>query len=130
MALINGLTGNILQLTGTADGRSLSIGPMLQASGDGSTLVLYVTTSGNVSSLYLASLKDVSTGRKDLVRVVLANVSRIDEMASSDVTGDGMEDLILVMDNSTGVGKDVVLMSGTGFERLWTSSVPSAARLK
>jgi len=62
---------------------------------------------------------------------VLGNVSRIEEMVTADITGDGMEDLILVFDNSTGGGKDVSAFSGTGgFESLWTSTFSSIGSLK
>lgn len=61
---------------------------------------------------------------------MLSNVSRIDEMLISDITGDGMEELILVIDNSTAGGKDVMALSGTGLQPLWISSVSHAAPLK
>lgn len=67
LAVINGYTGNVIQLTGTADQRSLSVGPVLKGSGDGSTYVLY-STNGVNGSLFMASLKDLASGRKDLVR--------------------------------------------------------------
>lgn len=68
IALINGYSGSVLQLTGTADQRPISIGPILKASGDGgASYIFYITSSAVNSSLYLASLKDVATGRKDLV---------------------------------------------------------------
>ena len=52
-------------------------------------------------------------------------------MVTADITGDGMEDLILVFDNSTGGGKDVSAFSGTGgFESLWTSTFSSIGSLK
>ena len=66
LAVINGYTGNVIQLTGTADQRSLSVGPVLKGSGDGSTYVLY-STNGVNGSLFMAALKDVASGRKDLV---------------------------------------------------------------
>lgn len=72
IATINGYTGAVLQLTATADHRPISIGPLLKSSGDGITYVIYSTASldanGSSSSLYMASLKDVTSGRKDLVR--------------------------------------------------------------
>lgn len=59
----------MLQLTGTPDERSLFIGPLLKGSGDGMTMILFSTGSSNDSTgnLYLASLDDVASGRKDLV---------------------------------------------------------------
>ena len=73
IATINGYTGAVLQLTATADHRPISIGPLLKSSGDGITYVIYSTASsldanGSTSNLYMASLKDVTSGRKDLVR--------------------------------------------------------------
>lgn len=56
----------MLQLTGIPDQGPLSIGPLLKGSGDGSTLVLYSTAGAN-GSLFMASLKDIASGRKDLV---------------------------------------------------------------
>ena len=67
IAVVNGYTGNVLQLTGIPDQGSLSVGPLLKGSGDGSTLVLY-STKGTNGSLFMASLKDIASGRKDLVR--------------------------------------------------------------
>lgn len=66
IAVVNGVTGNVLQLTGIPDQGSLSVGPLLKGSGDGSTLVLY-STKGINGSLFMASLKDIASGRKDLV---------------------------------------------------------------
>lgn len=66
IAVVNGYTGNVLQLTGIPDQGSLSLGPLLKGSGDGSTLVLY-STKGTTGSLFMASLKDIASGRKDLV---------------------------------------------------------------
>ena len=63
---INGYTGVVLQLTSTADHKAISIGPILKSSGDGSTYVIYSTASPN-GSLYISSLKDIASGRKDLV---------------------------------------------------------------
>jgi hypothetical protein len=69
IAIVNGYTGNVLQLTGIPDQGSLSLGPLLKGSGDGSTLVLY-STKGTNGSLFMASLKDIASGRKDLVNIV------------------------------------------------------------
>lgn len=66
IAVVNGYTGNVLQLTGIPDQGPLSIGPLLKGSGDGSTLVLYSTEGAN-GSLFMATLKDIASGRKDLV---------------------------------------------------------------
>ena len=68
IAVVNGYTGNVLQLTGIPDQGSLSIGPLLKGSGDGSTFLLYSSEGkGANGSLYMASLKDIASGRKDLV---------------------------------------------------------------
>lgn len=67
IAVVNGYTGNVLQLTGIPDQGPLAIGPLLKGSGDGSTFVLYATEGSN-GSLFMASLKDIASGRKDLVR--------------------------------------------------------------
>ena len=69
IAIINGYTGTVLQLTGTPDQRPLSIGPLLKGSGDGTTMILFSTGNSNdtYGSLYLASLDDITSGRKDLV---------------------------------------------------------------
>lgn len=77
IVLLNGFGGNVLQLTGTADQRPIAIGPLLKASGDGSTFVLYTTNNINLtsSSLYSASLKDIATGRRDLVSILTITFS-------------------------------------------------------
>ncbi|XP_046637856.1 uncharacterized protein LOC124316141 [Daphnia pulicaria] len=129
IAIVNGYTGNVLQLTGIPDQGSLSLGPLLKGSGDGSTLVLY-STKGTNGSLFMASLKDIASGRKDLVRTVLSNVSRIDEIVVSDITSDGMEDFIVTMDNGTAGGKDVVALNGNGFHCLWIHTVSAGTTLK
>ncbi|KAK4010567.1 hypothetical protein OUZ56_019711 [Daphnia magna] len=129
IAVVNGVTGNVLQLTGIPDQGSLSVGPLLKGSGDGSTLVLY-STKGINGSLFMASLKDIASGRKDLVRTVLSNVSRIDEIVVSDITADGMEDFIVTMDNGTAGGKDVVALNGNGFHCLWIHTAPAGTTLK
>lgn len=72
IAIVNGYTGNVLQLTGIPDQGSLSLGPLLKGSGDGSTLVLY-STKGTNGSLFMASLKDIASGRKDLVNISITN---------------------------------------------------------
>ena len=63
---------------------------------------------------------------------MLSNITRIGEIAVSDMTGDGMEDFIITMDNGTSGadGKDVVALSGTRFECLWVHSVPAATSVK
>lgn len=66
IAVVNGYTGDVLQLTGIPDQGPLSMGPLLKGSGDGSTYLLYSTAGAN-GSLYMASLKDITSGRKDLV---------------------------------------------------------------
>nr|CAH0099152.1 unnamed protein product [Daphnia galeata] len=129
IAVVNGYTGNVLQLTGIPDQGSLSVGPLLKGSGDGSTLVLY-STKGTNGSLFMASLKDIASGRKDLVRTVLSNVSRIDEIVVSDITADGMEDFIVTMDNGTAGGKDVVALNGNGFHCLWIHTISAGTTLK
>lgn len=50
----------------------------------------------------------------------------------SDITGDGLEDFIVTMDNGTSPsdGKDVVALSGTRFECLWVHSVPAGTSVK
>jgi len=127
IAILNGYTGSVLQLTGTPDERSLFIGPLLKGSGDGTTMILFSTGSWNDSagSLYLASLDDVASGRKDSVRTIMSNISRIDSIVSSDITADGMEDFILILNNST-----VIALCGASWQRLWTHSAPSGSALQ
>ena len=186
IATINGYTGVVLQLTSTADHKAISIGPILKSSGDGSTFVIYSTVSPNCS-LYISSLKDIASGRKDLVsfshcsifippsrpintlclspllshtqrgslnvssqtlflffhffssqvRTILTNISRgIDEVVVADITADGMEDLIVSLDNSSsggdanGGGRQVVALSGTDLALLWTHLLADATSLK
>ncbi len=64
------------------------------------------------------------------VRTVLSNVSRIEEIVVSDITADGMEDLIVTMDNGTAGGKDIVALSGIGFQVLWIHTVSAGTTLK
>jgi len=127
IAIINGYTGTVLQLTGTPDQRPLSIGPLLKGSGDGTTMILFSTGNSNdtYGSLYLASLDDITSGRKDLVRRLLTNISRIDSIIISDITNDGMEDLILILNNCT-----VMTLCGSSWQSLWTHSAPTGTTLK
>ena len=64
------------------------------------------------------------------VRTVLSNVSRIEEVVVSDMTADGMEDLIVTMDNGTAGGKDIVALNGIGFQVLWIHTVSAGTTLK
>lgn len=61
---------------------------------------------------------------------MLSNISRIEEMVVSDITADGMEDLVVTMDNGTAGGMDVVALSGIGFQCLWIHSAPAGTTLK
>ena len=62
---------------------------------------------------------------------MLSNVSRIEEVVVSDMTADGMEDLIVTMDNGTaGGGKDIVALNGIGFQVLWIHTVSAGTTLK
>lgn len=53
------------------------------------------------------------------------NISRIDSIINSDITADGMEDLILILDNST-----IIALCGASWENLWTYSAPAGSALK
>lgn len=96
IAFLNGNTGDLLQLTSTADHRELAVGPILKGSGDGETLIAYATGSRAESygSFFVGSLNDLKLGQEEMVRTLMSNVSRITGIAVSDINKDGMEDFV------------------------------------
>lgn len=53
------------------------------------------------------------------------NISRIDSIISSDITADGMEDFILILNNST-----MMALCGASWSTLWMHSAPAGSVLK
>ncbi|XP_077562373.1 uncharacterized protein LOC144178412 [Haemaphysalis longicornis] len=118
LLVVSGRSGQLLSWATVPDGRESYYSPQLLVYPDGSELVLFGTggeTHGG--SLWSLPLRELLAGRADTARALYTDPNKgvMTPPALVDLTGDGVEDIVMAAFNSTAFALD-----GVSFARLWS----------
>lgn len=120
--IMSGRTGKVISWTGVPDGRESYYSPQVYSWPDGTQFVLFGTggeTHGG--SLWLIKLEEVIRGNINKARALYTDKYKgvMTPPVLVDLTGDGIEDIVIPVFNST-----VLALDGYNFEQIWNWTLP------
>ncbi|CAG7820626.1 unnamed protein product [Allacma fusca] len=125
IVLLSGKDGSVLQWVTTPDQRESYYSPQVLTHGqDGSDYLLFGTggeTHGG--GLYVILMTDLYKGLIDKAQAIYKDEFKgvMVPPVITDVNGDGVDDIVMAMFNST-----VVAFDGTNFQQIWNTTFPSS----
>lgn len=117
-------TGKVLQWVDVPDRKESYYSPQTYIQPDGTELLLFGTggeTHGG--SLWYIKLDDLLKGNIHMARIIYTDEHKgiMTPPVLVDITGDGVNDIVMAMFNST-----VVAFNGINFKQIWTFHIPSS----
>ena len=123
LILFSGADGRLLRWVATPDRRESYYPPQLKTGPGGSQIVIFAT-GGNINSgaLYAISLLDLYRKNINRTRLVYRDHAKgiISPALLVDVTGDGLEDIVLATINS-----NVMAFDGSNYNCVWNKTLPN-----
>ena len=121
LILFSGADGRLLRWAATPDRRESYYPPQVMTGPDGRQVVIFAT-GGNMNSgaLYAISLLDLYRKRVNMTRLIYRDYAKgiLSPALLADVTGDGLEDIIVASINS-----NVMAFDGTNYECVWNKTL-------
>ena len=121
LILFSGADGRLLRWAATPDRRESYYPPQVITGPDGRQVVIFAT-GGNMNSgaLYAISLLDLYRKQLNMTRLIYRDYAKgiLSPALLADVTGDGLEDIIVASINS-----NVMAFDGTNYECVWNKTL-------
>ena len=121
LILFSGKDGRLLRWMATSDRRESYYPPQVVTGPDGRQVVIFAT-GGNMNSgaLYAISLLDLYRKQVNMTRLIYRDFAKgiLSPALLADVTGDGLEDIIVVSINS-----NVMAFDGSNYECVWNKTL-------